>query len=332
MTRINKHNYEAYLLDFMEGNLSAEDAKALEAFLNDNPQLNADIFDPGDLKIKPDTSISFDKKTALKRDEEMPEFSKREKLLIGLAEDDLNEDEKQEAQDLLSSDAEAFNDFELYRKLKFKAGSNISYPDKEGLKKRTPVVSIRQVQYISIAAVLAGLLAFGLLKLNLPDTGVSVNSQHVAQNIDKHIVFDAEKTSGIETDLSDLSMNKLDKETQVAYNHLPVANRQIRQTEQSEAEKFVAEPMPRLSAGKIQTGGNDRSTLMAMTEREIPAFRSALPVDDITYVSNNSDKNRGINLPNRSQIQNNLDKFKPIEQLREAKNELMAGNVRSLFD
>ncbi|MFO7789623.1 MAG: hypothetical protein R6V32_03550, partial [Bacteroidales bacterium] len=61
-------------------------------------------------------------------------------------------------------------------------------------------------------------------------------------------------------------------------------------------------------------------------------FRSALPVDDITYVSNNSDKNRGINLPNRSQIQNNLDKFKPIEQLREAKNELMAGNVRSLFD
>lgn len=35
---ITKENIEAYLLDLLEGNLSPDEIKDLEAFLEDNPQ------------------------------------------------------------------------------------------------------------------------------------------------------------------------------------------------------------------------------------------------------------------------------------------------------
>lgn len=38
-TKITKENYEAYLLDKAEGNISNEDLLALDAFLNENPKL-----------------------------------------------------------------------------------------------------------------------------------------------------------------------------------------------------------------------------------------------------------------------------------------------------
>ncbi|MDA3819728.1 MAG: hypothetical protein PF590_04625 [Candidatus Delongbacteria bacterium] len=330
MSNINKHNYEAYLLDFMEGTLGAEDAKALESFLIDNPQLDTDIFDLSGLTLNPDTQLNFNNKNTLKRDEEMPEFNQREKLLIGLAENDLNEDEKQHAENLLSSDASAIEDYELYRKSKLNPDKNITCPRKSALKKKAPLISLKQLQYIAAAAVITGLLVVGMLQLNLHQTNHPVNSQRIAQ--DNLIMFDAEKTAHPETDISQLNANASMQTAQVAHHNLPVAVRNTNAAQNSEqrASEIKIEYLPRLTAAVIPAKEDNYPT-MPMQERDIPELSPAFPAGDVTYVDNQNNNKTSLTMPDRGQVQAQFDKIKPIEKLRDAKNELIAGNVRSLF-
>ncbi|MEA3449281.1 MAG: hypothetical protein U9Q98_12670 [Bacteroidota bacterium] len=330
MSNINKYNYEAYLLDFMEGTLGAEDAKALESFLTDNPQLDADIFDTSGVKLTPNELVSFDNKNTLKRDEEMPEFNQREKLLIGLAENDLNEDEKHHAEKLLSSDPSVIDDYELYRKSKLTPDKNITYPYKSALKKKATLISMKQLQYVAAAAVITGLLVVGMLRLNIQNTNYSLNSNHIAQ--DNMILFDADKTTQPETNISQFNANASMQTAQVAHYNLPVAVRNTNAAQNSEQRisDLKTEYLPRLTAAVIPTKEDNYPTT-PMQERDIPELSPAFPAGDVTYVDNQTNNKTRLTIPDRGQIQAQFDKIKPIEKLREAKNELIAGNVRSLF-
>ncbi len=64
---INKDNYEAYFLDFLEGNLSEKDKKELELFLKENPKLGEELkaYD-NSLFLIPDMEISFKEKESLR--------------------------------------------------------------------------------------------------------------------------------------------------------------------------------------------------------------------------------------------------------------------------
>jgi hypothetical protein len=68
MGRINKHNYEAYLLDFSEGNLNSELQVELELFLMQHPELDIDLTDLLPVSLAND-SIPFSEKNKLKRSE-----------------------------------------------------------------------------------------------------------------------------------------------------------------------------------------------------------------------------------------------------------------------
>lgn len=65
---ITKDNYEAFFLDFLEGNLSEKDKKELEVFLKKNPQLEKELkaYD-GNLFLKADLDVRFEEKESLKR-------------------------------------------------------------------------------------------------------------------------------------------------------------------------------------------------------------------------------------------------------------------------
>jgi hypothetical protein len=59
MKRINLNNYEAFLLDYLEGNLDEESRYELEAFLKDHPDLASDLDDFEDLRLTPE-NVDFD--------------------------------------------------------------------------------------------------------------------------------------------------------------------------------------------------------------------------------------------------------------------------------
>lgn len=64
---IKKDNYEAYFLDYLEGNLSEKDKKELELFLKENPKLGEELkaYD-NSLFLFPDMEISFKEKESLR--------------------------------------------------------------------------------------------------------------------------------------------------------------------------------------------------------------------------------------------------------------------------
>ena len=62
---INKNNYEAFLLDLMEGKLSAEDRSAVLLFLEKHPEIEFD-YDLSLPQISVDDALSFDLKNNLK--------------------------------------------------------------------------------------------------------------------------------------------------------------------------------------------------------------------------------------------------------------------------
>ena len=65
---ITKENVEAYLLDLLEGNLSPDEVKELEAFLMDNPQYKEMIVGyDSSLVLMADKNIKFEYKDSLRR-------------------------------------------------------------------------------------------------------------------------------------------------------------------------------------------------------------------------------------------------------------------------
>lgn len=63
---ITKDNYQAYLLDFLEGNLSSENKRELERFLEKNPHFADELksYDES-IFLSPDLTIKFEDKESL---------------------------------------------------------------------------------------------------------------------------------------------------------------------------------------------------------------------------------------------------------------------------
>ena len=64
--KINIENYEAFLLDYMEGNLSTEDFVALQMFSAEHPHLNIDLNDLELVELETE-KIHFNEKENLKK-------------------------------------------------------------------------------------------------------------------------------------------------------------------------------------------------------------------------------------------------------------------------
>ena len=65
MSGINQHNYEAYLLDSMEGRLSVEQQLELDTFMALHPELAIDLEDLAEMTFDPQQAV-FPNKEILK--------------------------------------------------------------------------------------------------------------------------------------------------------------------------------------------------------------------------------------------------------------------------
>lgn len=159
MAQINIHNYEAYLLDFSEGNLPAELQVELEVFLMNHPELAVDFNELANLSLTAD-HIAFNHKDALKKtDSDLvsePEF-------IAYVEGQLNNEDARKLERSCELNKSLSSELELYKQTILKADKTIVFPDKALLKRQGKVVwfNFTLTQYAAAAALLliAGLFA-----------------------------------------------------------------------------------------------------------------------------------------------------------------------------
>ena len=126
---ITRDNYEIYVIDYLDGNLSDEDQKDLMKFLARNIDLKEEFELMKDFQM-PESEVVFENKTSLKRElkDQTVDESNIDEWSIASIENDLTKEE----QDKFESEIEGREEFQqiyaLYQQTKLSA-ENIPFPD-----------------------------------------------------------------------------------------------------------------------------------------------------------------------------------------------------------
>ena len=154
MSTINITNYEAYMLDHLEGNLSPQDTLALKAFAILHPELELNFEE--ELVSLENENISFNTKQNLKAN-----FN--DALVIGYLENVLEGKEKQTAEDLALNNLIFKKELEVYKKTIATPDASIVFENKASLKRKPKILIFAQAVNYRIAAALILLVGIWLL-------------------------------------------------------------------------------------------------------------------------------------------------------------------------
>lgn len=163
MREINRNNYEEYMLDYLEGELSAAENCIVEAFLEEHPDIKEEIEGLGSLNLDPDTS-EYPDKLSLKKNlitivGEINEDN-YEDFFVAHYEKQLSKREERILKHFLKENKCLQEEFKLFQNTYYKA-ETIHYPRKKELKK-TKTVYLSIVTSVSAAAACL-LLFFNIL-------------------------------------------------------------------------------------------------------------------------------------------------------------------------
>ena len=153
---INRHNYETLFLLYIDNELSVTERMTVELFVQDNPDLNKELWMLQQSKLTGDP-ISFENKDSLLKGTGIAEW--QEKLLL-LADDELPLADRSGIEKLLATDFAVKAEWNLLKQLKLQPDLNIGYPDKQSLY-RTSGGRVIGIKWWRIAAA-ALLLGFGI--------------------------------------------------------------------------------------------------------------------------------------------------------------------------
>ncbi len=123
--RINLENYELYVLDYLEGNLSNDLKAEFDVFLMLNPHLADEIYELNDLKLSVKNEINFDKGLLIKdlfSDDNIEIHF--DDLCIDYIENQFSEDEQIKFEKFLKSNPEKQIRFEQFKKCRLDKNFN----------------------------------------------------------------------------------------------------------------------------------------------------------------------------------------------------------------
>ncbi|MBN1252851.1 MAG: hypothetical protein JXR51_05065 [Bacteroidales bacterium] len=182
---ITLQNYEAYILDLIEGNLSAIEKAELFTFLNNNTDLEYDLDSFEDFILRPDNKM-FKNKNLLKKDKELNIFaiSEIDRLSIAYLEKDITEKEQKSLDNLLNKRPEKIIDFNVIQNTKLKFDLNIKFLKKAQLKKRILLQKKVLLPFYEVAATIILFFGFSvLLKQNTENDFVSTKFVFIQKQI-----------------------------------------------------------------------------------------------------------------------------------------------------
>jgi hypothetical protein len=184
MMDINRNNYEAYLLDYLENNLTTGQVAELMVFLQANPDLQVDLEDISLLTVKPDPSLVFDDKEGLKHCDIKPYAfltgENYEEYLVASMDGELSSEEEKDLEIFMGLNPQVKEDYELYRLTLLSPDTSIVYPSKAELKKGAFGVSVntsRRWVYVSLSAAASIALLIGIFLNFSPQTATDQLAQ-----------------------------------------------------------------------------------------------------------------------------------------------------------
>ncbi|MFN5417818.1 MAG: hypothetical protein ACK5B9_12240 [Flavobacteriia bacterium] len=156
---INIENYEAFYLDFLEGNLNEEETRAFELFLEQHPDLKVDEELPN-LSEELNSALDQDFLSSMKMFDVTENITENncEQFMIASVEEILPAAKKIELNDFLAKRNDLRSEFAFYEKTKLVADLNVIYTEKSSLKKG--FVIPMYAKYVAVAASLIMVFLF----------------------------------------------------------------------------------------------------------------------------------------------------------------------------
>lgn len=162
MKKINTHNYEAFFLDYIEGNLNESQVRELKKFLNANPKLQEELHDFEEFTLEPENIIYKHKEELIQNTQAKHfEINDFEYLCIADIENDITKEDKNLLKNKLDENTKRIKDLNLYKKTKLSPDLNISFPRKKQLTRRYLPVGFKVVTSVA-AAITATLLVLNM--------------------------------------------------------------------------------------------------------------------------------------------------------------------------
>lgn len=177
---INRNNYEHFLIDYIDGSLTANQLKAVEAFLLLNPDIKTEFESLSNHVLLPEEQ-AYKNKAILKKTDYSATGVENEfdYLCIASLEDDITEEEEAKLQSIINSSKSREKDYRSFINTKLLPNEAIVYQQKSKLK-RVTLIGYSQKQIISFSsAVAVALLLVTLFNYNINLSKVEQNQPNV---------------------------------------------------------------------------------------------------------------------------------------------------------
>ncbi|MFN8289057.1 MAG: hypothetical protein U0U70_02250 [Chitinophagaceae bacterium] len=173
---INRHNYEEYFILYMDNELTGDERRMVEAFVQQHPDLKEELDNLLQYKLVPDTSIVFEGKEDLLKENghSLITANNYEEWLTLYIDNELDEEQRQQVEHFLAMTPAALNELTLLQQTKLPpeeivfTGKDSLYRYEEKVR-RIPVWGRRAAAAILILAI--GIPAALWLTRKQPGTG-----------------------------------------------------------------------------------------------------------------------------------------------------------------
>jgi hypothetical protein len=176
---INRMNYEIWLIDLLDGNLSDEQAEQVKLYLEQNPDLKEEFSDLISFNLAQPWN-EFEQKNLLKKTPADLSNMQYEYLCSAYLENDLGDESLSELKAIMETDPERRRTFELIQKTKLVPQVAI-YQYKNILRKNLPFLRVRQLAVIGLSA--AATIAFLIIAYLFAPHYLSEKQGNIAQNM-----------------------------------------------------------------------------------------------------------------------------------------------------
>lgn len=179
--KINRHNYEEFFLLYVDNELSSEDRRMVEDFVQLHPDLNEELELLSQFRFTPDNDIVFDnKEELLKVNGETPvSLNNYEESLLSYIDNELTEQQRIAVEQLVNTNPAAKKELELLQQTKLRP-ETIVFANKESLYRKEEKVRSLPVRWWRAAAAIL-ILALGLTAV-LVMNNKSIDDVPVAKN------------------------------------------------------------------------------------------------------------------------------------------------------
>ena len=133
--KLDRTTYELFIIDYLEGQLDAIQVSELLLFLEQNPDLKAEIEGIEHVSLNPDSVVNSLDKKSLKKPEKIALTPALEELMVAVLEADATPAEQNHLTELVATFPNLRKDYHWFTQTKLETNFAVVFPQKRTLKK-----------------------------------------------------------------------------------------------------------------------------------------------------------------------------------------------------